>query len=155
MEIEELKSRLDAIERENNELKATNMGLSGELELWKPSQRVEVAVPQDRRTAKEFVTPRANVRQFRLEEALAMSESDLMRAVSNHMQEQIPHLVGAPLSMVQNMKNLYCKGLVMAIKGQYKDARKTGFRDYSHCLNLQKFGFVPFVADQELKASIF
>lgn len=154
-QLAELQARLDSLESENHELKRANLELSGELELWKPSQRVEVATPPDRRKAADFVVPRANVRQLTLNEAAALSEGDLVRAIQNHMSEQLPSLANAPASLVYNLKVKYPIGLAAAIKGRHKDAKKQGYRDFGHCLSLEKFGFKPFVSDSELKAAIF
>jgi hypothetical protein len=155
MEIEELKSRLDALEAENNKLKADNLELSGEVQIWKPSARVEVAQPADRRTAADFAKPKLNIRQFRLEEANAMDEGALLRAIQNHVSEQLQHLGDAPKGLVENMKVLYPVGLLKALKGKHIHARKEGYRGFGHCLILQQFGFVPFVGDAELRQSIF
>ena len=153
-QLEAMQARLSALERENNELKAVNLELSGELQLYKPS-RVELAPTPDRRTVQDFATPKANVRQFKLSEVATMPETALLRAIKNHMEAQIPSLASAPQKMVENVKILYPTGLAKAIKGKHRDARREGYRGFGHCLNLEKFGFQPFVADAELKAAIF
>lgn len=144
----ELQNRLDALERENSELK-------GELGLWKPSQRVEVATPADRRKAADFAQPRINIRQFRLSEALAIPETELMRAIQNHLNEQLPSLTDAPAGLVYNAKVLYPVGLLKALRGKHVHARREGYKDFAHCLILERFGFVPFVADQEVRTNVF
>jgi hypothetical protein len=154
-QLAELQARLTQLEADNKRLQQSNEELAGEVAIWKPSQRVEVAQPADRRTAKEFAQPKRNIRQFRLEEALAMSESDLSRAIQNHLNEQLPHLTDAPAGLVYNLKTMYPVGLAKAIKGAHRDARREGYRGFGHCLNLEKFGFQPFVSDQELRAAIF
>jgi len=155
MNNEELMARLDALEADNKRLQQSNEELAGEVQIWKPSARVEVAQPADRRTAKEFAQPKRNIRQFSLKEALAIPETELMRAISNHMSEQLPHLVDAPSGLIYNAKVLYPVGLLKALRGKHKDAKKEGYRDYGHCLILQQFGFVPFVADQEVRTNVF
>lgn len=155
MEIEELQNRLTQLEADNKRLQSSNEELAGELQLWKPSTRVEVAPTPDRRKAADFATPKKNIRQFTLAEVAAMPETELMRAIINHLNEQLPNLVDAPAGLVYNAKTLYPTGLLKALKGQYKDARKEGYRGYGHCLVLQQFGFTPFVADSELRQSIF
>lgn len=155
MNNEELMARLDALEADNKRLQQSNEELAGEVQIWKPSARVEVAQPADRRTAKEFAQPKRNIRQFRLEEANAMSEGDLLKAIQNHLSEQLPHLGDAPKGLVENTKSLYAVGLLKALKGKHIHARREGYRNYGHCLILERFGFVPFVGDAELKASIF
>ncbi len=147
-QLAQLQTRLDALERENSELK-------GELGLWKPSARVEVATPQDRRKAADFAKPKLNIRQFTLAEANAMSETELSRAIQNHLNEQLPNLANAPSAAVYNVKVLYPNGLAVAIKGKYKQAKIEAYKAFSHALILEKFGFVPFVSDQELRGSIF
>jgi TolA-binding protein len=153
-QLEAMQARLDSLVSENQKLKMDNLELSGELSLYKPS-RVELAPTPDRRTAKDFASPKANIKQFTLQEAAKLPETELLRAITNHMVQQIPNLVGAPVATVENVRIKYPQGLLRALTGSYKDARRNGFRDFSHCLNLQKFGFVPFVSDQELKAAIF
>lgn len=155
MNNEELMARLDALEADNKRLQQSNEELSGEVAIWKPSQRVEVATPQDRRTVKEFVTPRANVRQFKLSEAAAMDENDLLRAITNHCNEQLAHLSDAPKALVDNVKTLYPRGILAALRGRHKDARREGYRDFSHALILGKFGFQTFVSDSELRTIVF
>lgn len=155
MNIEELTARLDALEAENNKLKADNLELSGELQLWKPSQRVEVAQPADRRKAADFATPKRNIRQFTLAEANSMDEGALLRAIQNHLSEQLPHLGDAPRGLVENTKSLYAVGCLKAIKGKHVHARREGYRNYGHCLILERFGFVPFVSDSELRTNVF
>ena len=155
MNNEELMARLDALEADNKRLQQSNEELAGEVQIWKPSARVEVAQPADRRKAADFAKPKLNIRQFRLEEANAMDEGAFMRAISNHMSEQLPHLVDAPSGLIYNAKVLYPVGLLKALRGKHKDAKKEGYRDYGHCLILQQFGFTPFVSDAELRSSIF
>lgn len=155
MNNEELMARLDSLERENNELKAANLELSGELGLWKPSQRVEVAQPADRRKATDFVIPQSRVKQFKLSEALAMDENDLLRAITNHCSEQLAHLKDAPKALVDNVRTLYPRGILAALRGRHKDARREGYKAYSHALILEKFGFQTFVADAELRTVVF
>ncbi|MDX2072471.1 MAG: hypothetical protein SFV55_28820 [Haliscomenobacter sp.] len=154
-QLAELQNRLTQLEQDNKRLQQSNEELAGEVAIWKPGQRVEVAQPADRRTAKEFAQPKRNIRQFRLEEALAIPETELFRAISNHMQEQLPHLVDAPAGLVYNCKVLYPTGLLKALRGKHKDAKKEGYRDYGHCLILQQFGFTPFVSDQEVRTNVF
>ncbi len=155
MSNEELMARLDALEADNQRLQQSNEELIGEVQIWKPSQRVEVATPQDRRKAADFAKPKLNIRQFRLEEALAMSETELSRAIQNHLNEQLPNLTDAPAGLVYNAKTLYPVGLLGALKGKHIHARKEGYRGYGHALILERFGFVPFVSDAELRQSIF
>jgi hypothetical protein len=153
-QLSQLQARLDALEAENAKLKAANTELSTQVDIWKPSARVEVAKPADRRSTADFVSPRNNVRQFKLSEAATMPEGDLLRAVENHLTEQIPSLSAASKKLIDNVVLFYPKGLVSALKGRHLDARKSGYRHYSHSLILEKYGFIPFVADEELKAAI-
>jgi hypothetical protein len=153
-QLEAMQFRISEIEAENNKLKADNLELSAELSIYKPT-RVEIAQPADKRTAQDFASPKAKIKQFTLQEAAKLPETELLRAIKNHMEAQIPSLASAPQKMVENVKILYPTGLAKAIKGKHKDAKKEGYRDFSHSFYLGKFGFVPFVGDQELKASIF
>lgn len=152
-ELDRLEAQMQELQNQNNKLSAQNEELAGELEVWRPT-RVQVTEPQDNRKPADFVKPVSKARQFKVSEIQNMSEYELIKAVRNHMEEQLPNLKLLKGNALFNLKATYVEGLYKAVKG-HKNARIQGFRDYSSCFVAEHYGFVPFVGSDDLKAHVY